>query len=558
MGVNEYWLQRNIFVLALLAMIGYCMGNTALAQTTPQKIAFIVGVSQYQKHGLEDLQFAHKDASDLAAELEKHDFQVTSLIGDQATYAEFTRSFQAFVRQAAQLNKSDVVLFSFAGHGLQQQIHVGEGAARVLVETPFLCVADTRVGDPESMINLNWVLDELKTKSGSRNNLVVIDACRNNPNQAARSFDGSTVRELPNNLSILFSSSSGQCSYESKVLQQGIFTHVLLEGLRGAAKNSRDEINWLKLVGHVMSEVPIQAESLVDDPRLIQKPNSISNLTGTPILAKFGTKDARATSPMAPPDPASPARLTVPFDATTAARGQADWAKHLKLEVRSPNSVGMEMVLIPPGEFMMGSERVTLTNAFLMASTEVTQGQWKAVMGTEPWQGKGSVRIDADYPATYLSWADAAEFCRRLSERDGRKYRLPTEAEWEYACRGGSRTQYSFGGNPADLDGHGWFSANADHMNERYAHRVGQKRPNPFGLYDMHGNVWEWCSDWYGDYASGSQTNPTGSESGEYRVCRGGSWRYGPGSCRSADRGWYSPPSRDNNLGFRPVSVLVE
>jgi formylglycine-generating enzyme required for sulfatase activity len=486
-----------------------------------------------------------------------------------------TRAFHVFLRQAAQLNKSDVVLISFAGHGVQQQIAVGEGEDRRLVETPFLCVVDTLLSDTNTMINLNGILEELKIKSGSSNNLILIDACRNNPKQAARSLDGSTVKELPTKLSILFSSSSGQPSYESRELRQGIFTHVLLEGLRGEAKNSRGEVNWAKLASHVLVEVPIRANAL--GPESPQQPNFVGNLIQSPILATV-SNTTPSTIPSAPGgapsrsnSPSRLAGLSAPFSAEVAKRGQKDWANHLGVAVTDKNSIGLELILIPPGEFTMGSEdsdsdadvdekpahRVTLTQPFLMASTEVTQGQWKSVMGTEPWQGNDYVRVGADYPATFVSWADAVEFCQRLGQQEGRQYRLPTEAEWEYACRGGSRTQYSFGDNRADLDGYGWFSANARDNYERYAHRVGQKRPNPFGLYDMHGNVWEWCSDWYGGYASGSQTNPTGSESGELRVDRGGSWNYEPRRCRSAVRDGDSPTGRDD-LGFRPVSVLVE
>ena len=189
------------------------------------------------------------------------------------------------------------------------------------------------------------------------------------------------------------------------------------------------------------------------------------------------------------------------------------------------NSIGMVLVPIPAGEFLMGSpetepgrrdnevqHQVTLTKPFLLGVHEVTQGQWQAVMGTTPWKGKEFVKEGDDYPATYVSWHDAVEFCRKLSEKEGLEYRLPTEAEWEYACRAGTTTAYSFGDDASELGEYAWYRENARNVGQKYAHTVGQKKPNPWGLYDMHGNVWEWCSDWYGDYPSGSVTDPQGAK----------------------------------------------
>ena len=139
--------------------------------------------------------------------------------------------------------------------------------------------------------------------------------------------------------------------------------------------------------------------------------------------------------------------------------------------------------------------RVRLTQPFYMQTTEVTQGQWKSVMGTEPWKVQDYVKEGDDYAATYVSHEDAVAFCRKLSAREGGTYRLPTEAEWEYACRGGTQTMYSFGASAGQLGEYAWFEDNADKVGEAYAHRVGQKRSNGFGLYDMHGNVREWFSE---------------------------------------------------------------
>ena len=196
---------------------------------------------------------------------------------------------------------------------------------------------------------------------------------------------------------------------------------------------------------------------------------------------------------------------------------------------------------------------MTLTKPFLLGVHEVTQGQWQAVMGTTPWKGKKYVKEGDDYPATYVSWNDAVEFCRKLSEKEGLEYRLPTEAEWEYACRAGTTTAYSFGDDASELGEYAWYRENAWDAGQKYAHTVGQKKPNPWGLYDMHGNVFEWCQDWYGDYPSGSVTDPTGPASGDSRVLRGGSFSHHSSGVRSANHFDLRPDYRSTNLGFRPA-----
>jgi len=148
-----------------------------------------------------------------------------------------------------------------------------------------------------------------------------------------------------------------------------------------------------------------------------------------------------------------------------------------------------------------------------------------------------------------VKWDDAVEFCEKLSEKEGVEYRLPTEAEWEYACRAGTTTMYSFGDDESQLDEYAWYRDNVFRADETYAHIVGQKKPNPWGLFDMHGNVSEWCQDWYAKYPSGDVTDPARPDS--LRVLRGGSWSFYARLCRSAFRVWLSPSSRHINLGFR-------
>ena len=238
-----------------------------------------------------------------------------------------------------------------------------------------------------------------------------------------------------------------------------------------------------------------------------------------------------------------------------------------KLQVDCGGGVTMELVLIPAGEFMMGwpmpdgrtydnrqpHHRVRITKPFYLGVTEVTQGQWKSVMGTEPWSRETYVKEGSDYAASCVSWDDAVTFCERLSRKEGATYRLPTEAEWEYACRAGTTTLFHFGDDLSRLGEYAWFDDNADEVGEEYAHRVGQKKPNPWGLYDMHGNVYEWCSDLYNKdfYANSPPADPRGPLVATDRVNRGGCWIDTAGNCGASPRNWDEPTIRVYNLGFR-------
>jgi len=232
----------------------------------------------------------------------------------------------------------------------------------------------------------------------------------------------------------------------------------------------------------------------------------------------------------------------------------------------------MEFVRIPAGSFHMGSpvseegrhdnegpvHKVRITKPFYMGKYEVTQAQWTAVMGTTvrqqrdkadfPWLLKGE---GPDHPIYYVAWEEAVEFCNKL----GKKFRLPTEAEWEYACRAGSRTRFHYGDDPnySELDQHAWYRGKSDNK----THPVGQKKPNALGLYDMHGNISEWCSDPYltGSYMNAGSVDPTGPRVAKAlgRVCRGGSWLDIPDKCRSASRRDATKSDRFDFIGFRVV-----
>ena len=233
------------------------------------------------------------------------------------------------------------------------------------------------------------------------------------------------------------------------------------------------------------------------------------------------------------------------------------------------NEMGMKFVLVPAGTFMMGSplnekgrnsdemqHRVTITRSFYLQTTEVTQGQWQAIMVNNPSHFSG---CGENCPVEKVSWHDIQRFIKRLNEREGKgRYRLPTEAEWEYAARAGSTTPFPNGeitvtgcGFDANMDQIGWYCGNSDYK----SHQVAKKQPNKWGLYDMHGNVWEWCYDWYGDYPKGHVTDPKGPINGFIRVNRGGSLNDFSMFGRSANRIRYMPFDRTNDLGFRVAAT---
>jgi formylglycine-generating enzyme required for sulfatase activity len=308
------------------------------------------------------------------------------------------------------------------------------------------------------------------------------------------------------------------------------------------------------------------------------------------------------------PKSSSPPPAVAPFDARKAKAHQEGWAKHLGVPVEIANSIGMKLALIPPGEFTMGSadeeiaaeierakgdkgrmsaegpsHRVKITKPFYLAIYPVTQGEFEKVMDADPSaftekqmdasaftpplsEGEVKSRLNvrkklagketSRHPVETVHWLEAIEFCRRLSaipaERAARRvYRLPTEAEWEYSARAGTTTRWCCGDDEADLQQFAWFNKNAGGM----THPVGEKKPNAWGLCDMHGNVYQWCADWFGaDYYQHSPpSDPAGPAAGSDRVMRGGSWSFNSSDCRSAHRFGAARAHRTRNIGFRVV-----
>ncbi|MBT4504747.1 MAG: formylglycine-generating enzyme family protein [Gemmatimonadetes bacterium] len=242
---------------------------------------------------------------------------------------------------------------------------------------------------------------------------------------------------------------------------------------------------------------------------------------------------------------------------------------HEESIVELPGGATMEFVWIEPGTFTRGSpgpetyldgeapqHEVTISRGFFLGRYEITQGQWESVMGVTPWSGQEYVQSNPSHPAVYISWNDTQEFIGKLNGAAGEEiYRLPTDAEWEYACRAGTTTRWSFGDDESQLGDYAWNAENTMNAGLKFAQPVGTKLPNPWGLYDMHGNVWEFCQDWYGNYSSDALIDPTGPASGPGRVYRGGDISYSAQEARSTFRDGIMPDSRYANNGARLLRI---
>ena len=353
----------------------------------------------------------------------------------------------------------------------------------------------------------------------------------------------------------------------------------------------RKAAGWLATVAILMASVLVveAADPVVSNVQAAQRPGThkvdirydVADADGDALWIKVEVSDDGGTSYVVPAASFSGDigfRIQPGLGKHIVWDAGADWggkySANMRFRVTADDTLPQNMVWIRPGTFTMGSPsnekhrqldekpqtKVTISRGFGMSKYEVTQAQYKAVIGTDPSRFKGD-----NNPVEQVSWDDAVAYCAKLTGKEktagrlpvGYEYRLPTEAEWEYACRAGTTTAFSFGDDESQLGEYAWYDSNSGllgQLNSHTTHPVGQKKPNGWGLYDMHGNVYEWCLDWYdGDYPGGSVTDPQGSPTGSCRIYRGGGWGYSAGDCRSANRDCSGPGNRRSKMGFRPV-----
>ena len=533
-------------LLTCLSAVGQRgVGGTA-AGPAAQKWAVVIGVGGYEDQGLTPLPNAVNDAKGVHAALtgapDGFPARNTVLMVDDAAEPLHrpTRSniLAIFGQWVSLAGPEDSLLVYFAGHGLD----LGGKLA--------LMPLDGRTADVENT-SIPFAMFESKLAScAAKRSLVILDACHSGTGRNVPGMTPGMMADIEKHSEgriTLASCKQDEVSHEYEA-GHGAFTWFLLQGLGGGADANGDGvISALELSNYTFEETRrwAAAKALKQTPRLI------SDISGDIVLAK--TSVVRPPAPVRPPTvapPAEPPQVTV-----TTSQPKAGDVQTVDLG----GGVTLELVWCPPGTFLMGSpeseaerggdetqHQVTLSQGFWMGKYEVTQEQWKQVMGNNPSEFTGDPRL----PVKKVSWEDCQAFIQKLNSRvSGGGFRLPTEAQWEYACRAGSKSAYCFGDSASGLSDYAWYYENSG----RKTHPVGQKRSNAWGLHDMHGNVWEWCSDCYGDYASGSVTDPTGASSDDWRVLRGGSWLDFPRLCRSAYRIYGTPDYRFTNLGFRSL-----
>jgi sulfatase modifying factor 1 len=515
---------------------------TAAPAVAQKRVAFLVGVNKYQKPGFPDLEFAERDVQELRKELIVRLMfdEVVVLTGKDATRHDVEKRLKALV---GPLTKDDLILVALSGHGLQFEVGGKEEG--------FFCPVDAvtphgEQPDGANLLSLDRLIGLLKTNVGTR--LLLVDACRNEPplpGKGAKGLEGKSDLDLPPNTAVLFSCSARQRSWEHKDAGGGhsVFTHCVLEALREGAK--KRQLTWTDLVGSV--EERMAAE---DVRKLLPKAQTPveSKKLGRTLLARFegGAKV----------EPKMEMKKGPVVDATQRKGGET-------VEVEIAKGVKMTFCWVPKGKATLGSndtdddnpEHEFATEGFWLGKYEVTQEEWRAVMGKNPscfvptneTVKAAGVTDTGRFPVENVSWDDCQEFLKKLTATvkvpaavGQGKFALPHEDQWEYACRGGKGNKRAFyvGDTLTAAE------ANIDFRLERTT-KVGSyeaKAAHPWGLCDMHGNVWEWCENKYDD-------------KNDRRVRRGGSWGAFPASCRSLYRVYEAPGSRDFIIGFR-VALL--
>jgi formylglycine-generating enzyme required for sulfatase activity len=530
--------MKRFMLLSLLVVVIAC---AAQAQTG-NRYALVIGNARYQN--IESLSNPVNDATDIAASLRQLGYQVELKLN--VGTADMARAISDYIRRLSS-NSNNEGFFWYAGHGVQLD---GEN---------YLLPIDVETEDDTavkySSYPLNRLIESFDRSARNKVNVVVIDACRNNPfrNMAGSNRSVSrgliVVEHVPQDLFIMYSTAPGDVAADGEPGKRNSpFTEAFLKHI---ASNEP--------FFAVVSKITLETLTLTG-----QKQRSFQ--VGSIISNPYYSLNPAGVTPQPSPTP-QPTPQPIPGDMVRISGGVFTMGSLASEASRSSNEV--------PHQVMVSS--------FYIGKYEVTQKEWVDVMGTNPSYFKGD-----NLPVERVSWYDVIEYCNKRSIKEGLTpaytidktrsdgnnsngndevkwvvtwnrnasgYRLPTEAEWEYACRAGTTTPFFTGNNittnHANYNGNNPYNNNAKGVYRGQTWAVGSGTPNPWGLYNMSGNVWEWCWDWYGSYASGTQTDPMGVSSGSYRVPRGGSWSYDGQNLRSASRFNYAASYRNNDLGFR-------
>jgi formylglycine-generating enzyme required for sulfatase activity len=544
-------------------LVGLAIYTAALAAFAEDKHAILVGISR-QDDGLVR-KYAEKDVQGLAVALKSQGFTAHTMLGSARDDSRATKdSVEAAFRKAIQgKNPGDIVLFVFVGPGqaILNPSSEKQNHPDVICDVEFF-PTDTEREDCSSTLLLSHFFELSQQNAGF--SLFLFDVFHDSKPLPRVADSAMTLAErMPDNCAVLFGSRPTQASLESESLREGagLFSYHLVQGLKGPSRTS-DGLTWARLSNHVRRETPVRGNELFPD-----RVRAMAERTGTEV---------------------SCIELQSPFEMKRLnSMPVLGRSKTGKSSDSITNSIGMRLVRVRAGAFGMGASadqldqskcetlhRVELFKDFFIGAYEVTQAEYECLMGRNPshfspsGQGRSDVRrLNTDrFPVEQVSWNDAVTFCERLSKKEGKRYRLPTEAEWEYACRAGTTSAFWWGDEierfqvncDADATGcsHGIFGHSADYLGRTEI--VGAYDANAFGLYDTHGNVAEWCQDWFecGYYGRTPLKNPPGPEKGSRRVIRGGDFRRYAFVCHSAFRMHAKPETQDRTIGFRAVLEL--
>ena len=564
---------------------------TAAILSAQNKTALVVGNGQY-KNDFSALANPVPEARKMADALESIGFEVIRAynVQSQDRFYALLEMFENKVKQ-----RGGIALFHYGGHGVQVD---GEN---------YLLPTETAIPDERRARSRGISVSEVTSaieSSGPDTSVIILDACRNNP--FGRGGERGLARiKPPRNSLVVYAADAGESA------RDGLFTPTLLKYLTrsGWSLNQvlqRTRADVLSSSGGRQS--PGEYSQLLTDIYLAGASGSASARPNAPSFSleqSYGSLEVSVQTPgtlyldgksMGRIPTGSRAKLTdIPAGRHNLEMRYGGKSESKTITVQENRSLAVAFswverpdvpegyVLVEGGTFRMGSpsgedgrnddegpQHSVTVGSFYMKATEVTQKEWREVMGTNPSYFKGDAR-----PVEDVSWYDAVEYCNALSKKEGRTpvyringesvtanwsadgYRLPTEAEWEYAARGGTTTAFHYGNSlnsrQANFDGNYPYGGASKGVYRGQTMPVGSFSPNANGLYDMHGNVWEWCWDWYGDYSRGSQRDPSGPSGGSFRVSRGGSWYGNARYLRSARRYFDSPGGSSYYLGFRPV-----
>lgn len=504
--------KRLILLLVSCSVAFLSFGQRSFTPVGGAKKALVIGNATYPA-SVGALRNPKNDADDMATTLTSLGFSVTK-------YTNLTRQQmeEALNQWGKTLRQDDIALFFYAGHGAEVQ---GQN---------YLFPIDA---NPQNEMQVKYHALPVELLTGwmehaqTRTNIILLDACRNNP--FLRSFRNSGPQgglgsmTAPSGTFIGFAASPGAVAADGTG-RNGIYTEAILNHISTPNVTIDQIFNSVNAYVRKATEkkqVPFKNSSLEADFVFIQRE------TPAPQPTEISPAVVAPNNISPKPAPVKKADL-LPYEPA--------------------------MVFVRGGTFNMGSNEgdsyekpvhsVRLSD-FWIGKYEVTQAQWEAVMGNNPSYFKNC----SSCPVEMVSWDDIQIYLKKVNALTGKSYRLPTEAEWEYAARGGQASDgYTYSGSTT-AENAGWVAGNAASK----THEVGGKKANELGLYDMSGNVWEWCSDWYGAYTASNQTDPTGASTGTNRVLRGGGWTGSPQDSRVAYRDGSAPDDRDSDVGFRVV-----